>query len=43
LVDDDHDIRALLSRCRLRKRIEVDPDDPRWVITAWGVGYRFSP
>ena len=28
---------------RLRKRIEVDPDHPRWITTVWGVGYRFNP
>ncbi|MEA2827297.1 MAG: hypothetical protein QOG43_1736 [Actinomycetota bacterium] len=28
---------------RLRKRIEVDPEQPRWITTVWGVGYRFNP
>ena len=28
---------------RLRKRIEVDADHPRWITTVWGVGYRFTP
>ena len=28
---------------RLRKRIEVDADHPRWITTVWGVGYRFNP
>jgi DNA-binding response OmpR family regulator len=28
---------------RIRRKIEVDPDDPRWVVTARGVGYRFMP
>ncbi len=28
---------------RLRKRIEVDADHPRWITTVWGVGYRFDP
>ena len=28
---------------RLRNRIEVDPDHPRWITTVWGVGYRFNP
>jgi DNA-binding response OmpR family regulator len=28
---------------RLRSRIEVDPDHPRWITTVWGVGYRFTP
>ncbi|MEA2703351.1 MAG: hypothetical protein QOD63_1296, partial [Actinomycetota bacterium] len=26
---------------RLRSRIELDPDHPRWIATVWGVGYRF--
>jgi DNA-binding response OmpR family regulator len=28
---------------RLRQKIEADPDDPRWIDTVWGVGYRFEP
>jgi DNA-binding response OmpR family regulator len=28
---------------RLRKKIEVDPDHPRWIMTVRGVGYRFEP
>ncbi|MGH9034490.1 MAG: response regulator [Acidimicrobiia bacterium] len=28
---------------RLRRKIEDDPDHPRWVTTARGVGYRFEP
>jgi DNA-binding response OmpR family regulator len=28
---------------RLRQKIETDPDDPRWITTVWGVGYRFEP
>ena len=28
---------------RLRKKIEEDPDRPRWVTTVRGVGYRFEP
>jgi DNA-binding response OmpR family regulator len=28
---------------RLRQRIEDDPDEPRWVKTVRGVGYRFDP
>ncbi len=27
---------------RLRAKLEVDPDAPRWIETVWGVGYRFS-
>jgi DNA-binding response OmpR family regulator len=28
---------------RLREKIEHNPSQPRWVQTAWGVGYRFEP
>jgi DNA-binding response OmpR family regulator len=26
---------------RLRRKIEPEPSDPRYVLTVWGVGYRF--
>jgi two-component system phosphate regulon response regulator PhoB len=28
---------------RIRKKIEDDPDRPRWIATVRGVGYRFEP
>ena len=28
---------------RLRRKIEPDPDNPRWITTVRGVGYRFEP
>ena len=28
---------------RLRRKIEVDPDNPRWITTVRGAGYRFEP
>ena len=28
---------------RLRQKLEADPEDPRWITTARGVGYRFEP
>jgi DNA-binding response OmpR family regulator len=28
---------------RVRHKIEEDPTDPRWLQTAWGVGYKFQP
>jgi DNA-binding response OmpR family regulator len=27
---------------RLRSKIEKDPGDPRFILTVWGVGYKFS-
>jgi DNA-binding response OmpR family regulator len=37
---DDRSIDSLISR--LRKKIEVDPSQPRYIQTVWGAGYRFS-
>ena len=28
---------------RLRNKIEADPEQPRWLVTVFGVGYRFEP
>ena len=28
---------------RIRNKIELDPEHPRWITTVWGVGYRFEP
>jgi len=28
---------------RLRAKLETDPQNPRWLLTVWGVGYRFEP
>ncbi|MCI0424963.1 MAG: response regulator transcription factor [Actinobacteria bacterium] len=28
---------------RIRQKIETDPQNPRWLMTVWGVGYRFEP
>ncbi len=28
---------------RLREKLEVNPSEPRWLITVWGVGYKFEP
>jgi len=28
---------------RLRHKLESEPDQPRWITTVWGIGYRFEP
>lgn len=28
---------------RLREKIETDPSNPAWLMTVWGVGYKFDP
>jgi DNA-binding response OmpR family regulator len=28
---------------RLRQKLERDAEHPRWIVTVWGVGYRFEP
>jgi len=28
---------------RLREKIEINPSEPRWLLTVWGVGYKFEP
>ncbi|WP_317725035.1 winged helix-turn-helix domain-containing protein [Clostridium tetani] len=27
---------------RLRKKVEPDPNNPQYIMTVWGVGYKFS-
>lgn len=27
---------------RLRKKVEPDPDNPQYIMTVWGVGYKFN-
>ena len=26
---------------KLRKKLEPDPDDPAYILTIWGIGYKF--
>jgi DNA-binding response OmpR family regulator len=39
-VVDDRSIDSLVSR--LRRKLERDPAQPRFVQTVWGAGYRFT-
>jgi two-component system, OmpR family, alkaline phosphatase synthesis response regulator PhoP len=36
----EHTVNSHINR--LRNKIEKDPDHPRYVLTTWGVGYRFN-
>ena len=37
----EHTVNSHINR--LRAKIEIDPAKPLYVITVWGVGYKFSP
>lgn len=39
-IYDDNTIMALISR--LRKKIEINPNEPQYIQTVWGIGYRFN-
>lgn len=36
----DSNIMAFIRK--LRKKIEPNPDEPIYIITIWGVGYKFN-
>ena len=37
---DDSNIMAFIRK--LRKKIEPDPDAPKYILTIWGIGYKFN-
>ena len=37
---DDSNIMAFIRK--LRKKIEPSPDSPKYILTIWGIGYKFS-
>lgn len=37
---DDSNIMAFIRK--IRKKIEPEPDSPRYILTIWGIGYRFT-
>ena len=37
---DDSNIMAFIRK--LRKKIEPEPDSPRYILTLWGIGYKFN-
>ncbi|WP_288169657.1 winged helix-turn-helix domain-containing protein [uncultured Slackia sp.] len=37
---DDSNIMAFIRK--IRKKIEPEPDNPRYVLTVWGVGYKMT-
>ena len=37
---DDSNIMAFIRK--LRKKIEPNPDSPEYILTIWGIGYKFS-
>ncbi len=36
----EHTVNSHINR--LRTKIEADPRDPSWIVTVWGIGYRFE-
>lgn len=39
-IEDDNTVMVHIRK--LRKKIELDPSEPLWIQTVWGIGYRFA-
>ncbi len=39
-IGDRHTVTVHIGR--IREKIEVDPNQPEYIVTVWGVGYRFE-
>jgi DNA-binding response OmpR family regulator len=39
-IGDRHTVTVHIGR--IREKIEPDPNNPRYIVTVWGVGYRFE-
>ena len=39
-IGDRHTVTVHIGR--IREKIEAEPDTPRYIVTVWGVGYRFE-
>ncbi len=39
-MGDKHTVRVHIAR--IREKIEIDPNNPRYIVNVWGVGYRFE-
>jgi DNA-binding response OmpR family regulator len=42
VVDEKSIVREAVAQY-LRQKTESDPERPRYIKTAWGVGYKFEP
>jgi len=38
-IEDDNTVMVYIRR--LRKKIEENPEKPRFIQTVWGIGYKF--